>query len=118
MQKEVERLRLLIDRRVDGIIILTGHVNQPATGIFTTSSIVATGHNINTEKVRTFSINNRLGGVHGNALFADLGMPNSTHCWVALNQVILLNASVVIDKRLLVQGIEYDPELVVQGDFC
>ena len=118
-EEEVERLRLLIDRRVDGIIILTGHVNQPALLEFSQQvPIVATGHNINTDRVRTFSINNRLGGYMATRYLLDLGHRQIAHIVGLPDQNDAIERQRGYRQALVSSGIEYDPELVVQGDFA
>jgi len=117
-EEEIERLKLLIDRRVDGIIILTGHVNQQALIEFSHQvPIVATGHNINTERVRTFSINNQLGGYMATRYLLDLGHRQIAHIFGLPDQNDAIERKHGYRQALLGAGVEYDPELVVQGDF-
>jgi LacI family transcriptional regulator len=118
-EEEVERLRLLIARRVDGIIILTGHVNQQTLLEFSQQvPIVATGHNINTERVRSFSINNRLGGYMATRYLLDLGHRQIAHIIGLPDQSDAIERHHGYRQALVSSGIEYDPELVVQGDFA
>ncbi|WP_024871609.1 LacI family DNA-binding transcriptional regulator [Tolumonas lignilytica] len=119
VDEEIERLKLLIDRRVDGIIILTGHVNQQALIDFSQQvPIVATGHTINTERVRTFSINNRLGGYMATRHLLDLGHRQIAHIIGLPDQNDAIERLNGYRQALVSSGVGYDPELVVQGDFA
>lgn len=118
-EEEVERLRLLIARRVDGIIILTGHINQQTLLEFSQQvPIVATGHNINTERVRSFSINNRLGGYMATRYLLDLGHRQIAHIIGLQDQSDAQERHHGYRQALVSASIDYDPELVVQGDFA
>ncbi|ATY79362.1 LacI family DNA-binding transcriptional regulator [Aeromonas veronii] len=118
-EEEVERLRLLVARRVDGLIILTGHVNQQTLLEFSQQiPIVATGHNIMTERVHSFSINNRLGGYMATRYLLDLGHHDIAHIVGLPDQNDAIERHHGYRQALVSAGIEYDPSLVIQGDFA
>ncbi|RSM24940.1 transcriptional regulator [Aeromonas media] len=118
-EEEVERLRLLVARRVDGLIILTGHVNQQTLLEFSQQiPIVATGHNIMTERVHSFSINNRLGGYMATRYLLDLGHRDIAHIVGLPDQNDAIERHHGYRQALVSAGIEYDPSLVIQGDFA
>ncbi|MBL0541895.1 LacI family DNA-binding transcriptional regulator [Aeromonas caviae] len=118
-EEEVERLRLLVARRVDGLIILTGHVNQQTLLEFSQQiPIVATGHNIMTERVHSFSINNRLGGYMATRYLLDLGHRDIAHIVGLPDHNDAIERHHGYRQALVSSGIEYDPSLVIQGDFA
>ncbi|MBS4707236.1 LacI family DNA-binding transcriptional regulator [Aeromonas caviae] len=118
-EEEVERLRLLVARRVDGLIILTGHVNQQTLLEFSQQiPIVATGHNIMTERVYSFSINNRLGGYMATRYLLDLGHRDIAHIVGLPDHNDAIERHHGYRQALVSAGIEYDPSLVIQGDFA
>ncbi|MCE9861108.1 substrate-binding domain-containing protein [Aeromonas caviae] len=118
-EEEVERLRLLVARRVDGLIILTGHVNQQTLLEFSQQiPIVATGHNIMTERVHSFSINNRLGGYMATRYLLDLGHRDIAHIVGLPDHNDAIERHHGYRQALVSAGIEYDPSLVIQGDFA
>ncbi|MFE8710873.1 LacI family DNA-binding transcriptional regulator [Aeromonas veronii] len=118
-EEEVERLRLLVARRVDGLIILTGHVNQQTLLEFSQQiPIVATGHNIMTERVHSFSINNRLGGYMATRYLLDLGHRDIAHIVGLPDHNDAIERHHGYRQALVSAGIEYDPALVIQGDFA
>ena len=115
-EEEVERLRLLVARRVDGLIILTGHVNQQTLLEFSQQiPIVATGHNIMTERVHSFSINNRLGGYMATRYLLDLGHRDIAHIVGLPDHNDAIERHHGYRQALVSAGIEYDPSLVIQG---
>ncbi|QFI56616.1 LacI family DNA-binding transcriptional regulator [Aeromonas simiae] len=119
VEEEVERLRLLVARRVDGLIILTGHVNQQTLLEFSQQiPIVATGHNIMTERVHSFSINNRLGGYMATRYLLDLGHRDIAHIVGLPDHNDAIERHHGYRQALVSAGLEYDPSLVIQGDFA
>lgn len=98
---------------------MTGHVNQPALLEFSQQvPIVATGHNINTERVRTFSINNRLGGYRQRVIYWIWAIAKLHTLFDLPDQNDAIERQRGYRQALVSSGIEYDPELVVQGDFA
>ncbi len=114
-KQELDRMQLLIDRRVDGIIILTGHVSQQSLiELSLQVPIVAAGHDINTAQVRSFNVNNSLGGYMATQYLLDLGHRKIAHIlarWIKRMRLIVLKATA---RPLSIAGIEYNPDLVVQ----
>jgi LacI family transcriptional regulator len=117
-QQELERLQLLIARRVDGIIILTGHVSQQSLiELSLQVPIVAAGHDINTEKVRSFNVNNRLGGYMATQHLLELGHRKIAHIVGKSDQRDAIERLHGYRQALNIRSIEYNEDLVVQGDF-
>lgn len=117
-QQELERIQLLIARRVDGIIILTGHVSQQ--GLIELSlqvPIVAAGHDINTDRVRSFNVNNRLGGYMATQYLLELGHRKIAHIVGKTDQKDAIERLHGYRQAQSIAGIEYNTDLVVQGDF-
>lgn len=118
-QQELDRLQLLIARSVDGILILTGHVSQQhLIELSQKVPIVAAGHNINTERVRSYDVNSRLGGYMATRYLLDLGHRDIAHIVGLADQKDAIERLHGYRQALTGAGIEFDPELVVQGDFC
>ncbi|AJF73165.1 transcriptional regulator [Raoultella ornithinolytica] len=117
-QQELDRMQLLIDRRVDGIIILTGHVSQQSLiELSLQVPIVAAGHDINTAQVRSFNVNNSLGGYMATQYLLDLGHRKIAHILGKMDQKDAVDRLNGYRQALSIAGIEYNPDLVVQGDF-
>jgi LacI family transcriptional regulator len=117
-QQELERLQLLIARRVDGIIILTGHVSQQSLiELSLQVPIVAAGHDINTERVRSFNVNNRLGGYMATQHLLELGHRKIAHIVGKSDQRDAIERLHGYRQALHIRGIEYNEDLVVWGDF-
>ncbi len=86
-KQELERMQLLIARRVDGIIILTGHVSQQSLiELSLQVPIVAAGHDINTARIRSFNVNNSLGGYIATQYLLDLGHRKIAHILGKMDQ--------------------------------
>ncbi|MCS3434284.1 LacI family DNA-binding transcriptional regulator [Klebsiella sp. BIGb0407] len=116
--QELERIQLLIDRRVDGIIILTGHVSQQhLIELSLQVPIAVAGHDINTESIRSFNVNNRLGGYLATQHLLELGHRKIAHIVGEANQNDAIERLLGYRHALNASGIEYDNNLVIQGDF-
>lgn len=117
-QLELTRIQLLIDRRVDGIIILTGHVSQQnLIELSLQVPIAVAGHNINTDNIRSFNVNNRLGAYLATQHLLDLGHRKIAHIVGNPDQNDAIERLQGYRQALSTSGIEYNPDLVVEGNF-
>ena len=113
-QQELDRMQLLLDRRVDGIIILTGHVSQQSLiELSLQVPIVAAGHDINTAQVRSFNVNNSLGGYMATQYLLDLGHRKIAHILGKMDQKDAVDRLNGYRQALSIAGIEYNPDLIV-----
>lgn len=71
-----------------------------------------------TERVHSFSINNRLGGYMATRYLLDLGHHDIAHIVGLPDQNDAIERHHGYRQALVSAGIEYDPSLVIQGDFA
>jgi LacI family transcriptional regulator len=117
-QEEAERVQLLLARKVDGIILLSGRISDDAVIKFShRRPIVATGRAIRTKTTLGFKIDNEYGAYlavkhlielgHRRIAFVS-GPSNSTDAGERLNGYV---------RALQEADIEVDQALIAEGDF-
>lgn len=117
-REEAERLSLLLARRVDGVIILTG--NLPDEQIVSFSEhvpIVATGHGCVAERARAIKVDNVEGGYLATRHLIDLGHRHIAHIAGLANHSDANDRLAGYRRALDEAGLPFDSDLVVQGDF-
>jgi LacI family transcriptional regulator len=117
-QEEEDRIRLLLARKVDGIILLSGRISDEAVVRFSNRRpIVSTGRNIHTAKAIGFKIDNEYGAFiavnhliemgHRRIAFV-AGPENNTDAGERLKGYM---------RALTEAGIAIDDNLITEGDF-
>ena len=116
--EEEDRIRLLLARKVDGIILLSGRISDEAVLRFShRRPIVSTGRDIHTKNAIGFKIDNEYGAFiavnhlielgHRRIAFVS-GPANNADACERLNGYL---------RALTEAGIEVDQQLIVEGDF-
>ncbi|ABC33530.1 Transcriptional regulator [Hahella chejuensis KCTC 2396] len=117
-QSEIERIRLLIARRVDGIILLTGNLNnEQILDLATQTPIVAVGHNAHSENAASIFIDSRMGGYLATKHLISLGHRRIAHIQGPQEQNDASNRLHGYKMALEEAGIAFDEDLLAQGDF-
>ena len=117
-EEEEDRIRLLLARKVDGIILLSGRISDEAVIRFSNRRpIVSTGRDIHTKTAIGFKIDNEYGAFlavnhlielgHRRIAFVS-GPPNNTDAGERLNGYV---------RALTEATIPVDPNLITEGDF-
>ncbi|WP_341678363.1 substrate-binding domain-containing protein [Niveibacterium sp. SC-1] len=118
-KEEAERVGLLMARRVDGIIILTGHMTDEDIILFSHHvPIVATGHVFEAaERASAIRLNNEMGGYMATHHLLELGHRTIAHIAGIADHPDAVERLAGYRRALDEAGIPFDPDLVVQGDF-
>jgi LacI family transcriptional regulator len=117
-REEAERIGLLMARRVDGIIILTGHLDDETIVRFSEHlPIVATGHEFEAPRARAIRLDHVTGGYLATKHLIDLGHRRIAHIAGITAHLDAVDRLAGYRKALDEAGIPYEPRLVVQGDF-
>ena len=73
-QEEADRIRLLIARKIDGLILLSGHIADEDVLRFSEQRpIVATGRNVSSNTVKSVKIDNEMGAILAMRHLIELG---------------------------------------------
>lgn len=117
-QEEAERIRLLQARRIDGLVILTGHLPDAEIIEFARQQpIVVTGRHLEGPSIRSHTIDHETGGYLATRHLIGLGHRRIAHITGPLDHVDANERHQGYVRAHQEAGLVIDPELVVQGDF-
>lgn len=116
--EEAERVRLLMARRIDGLVILTGHLDDRQIAEFARHQpIVVTGRQLEAPQVRAFTLDQEAGGHLATRHLLNLGHRRIAHIAGPSDHTDATDRRAGYERALREAGIAAAPELVVQGDF-
>ncbi|WP_217351369.1 LacI family DNA-binding transcriptional regulator [Aquisalimonas sp. 2447] len=116
--EESHRVRLLIARRVDGIIILSGNLTEEQIGEYSRQvPVAATGHTVNAPRAWAVELDNERGGYLATRHLLDLNHRQIAHVQGPEQHRDAVQRLAGYHRALSEAGIEADPRLVVEGDF-
>lgn len=116
--EESERVRLLMARRIDGLVILTGHLDdRQIAGFARHQPIVVTGRQLEAPQVRAFTLDQEAGGHLATRHLLNLGHRRIAHIAGPSDHTDATDRRAGYERALREAGIAAVPELVVQGDF-
>ncbi len=116
--EESERIRLLLARRIDGLVILTGHLDdQQVVDFARHQPIVVTGRKLEAPNVRSRTLDQELGGYLATRHLLSLGHKRIAHIAGAKDHPDAIERYAGYARAHEEAGLQVTPELVVQGDF-
>jgi LacI family transcriptional regulator len=116
--EEAERVRLLMARRIDGLVILTGHLDDRQIAEFARHQpIVVTGRQLDAPQVRALTLDQEAGGHLATRHLLSLGHRRIAHIAGPSDHTDATDRRAGYERALREAGIAPAPELVVQGDF-
>ncbi len=116
--EEVERIRLLLARKVDGIILLSGRITDESVLQFSQHRpIVSTGRAIQTQRALGFKLDNEHGGWLAVRHLIELGHRRIAFITGPANNCDADERLAGYKRALQEADIAYDPKIVVEGDF-
>lgn len=117
-EEEAERVALLMARKVDGIIMVSGNIPDDQIVRFSEQvPIVATGHGCEAENARAIRVDNVWGGYRATRHLIELGHRQIAHI-AGMPNLQDANDRLLGYKHALEDArIPFDEALVVQGDF-
>lgn len=116
--EEAERVRLLMARRVDGLVILTGHLSDEQIIEFAKQQpIVVTGRELDAPNVRARMLDQEAAGYMATRHLLGLGHRRIAHILGPASQPDSVSRHQGYLRALSESGLSPDPKLVVQGDF-
>lgn len=116
--EEAERVRLLMARRIDGLVILTGHLDDRQIAEFARHQpIVVTGRQLDAPQVRAFAFDQEGGGYLATRHLLTLGHRSIAHIAGPADHTDATDRRAGYERALREAGVPLRPELVVQGDF-
>lgn len=117
-KEEAERIRLLLARRIDGLVILTGHLDDSQIVEFARHQpIVVTGRQLNAPNVRSRLLDQEHGGYIATRHLISLGHKRIAHIAGPRDHVDATERLAGYRRAHAEAGIDVAPELIVQGDF-
>lgn len=117
-QEESDRIRLLLARKVDGIILLSGRISDEAILQFAAHRpIVSTGRSLNAKSAIGFKIDNEYGGYLAVRHLVELGHRRIAFVSGPANHTDAIERLAGYRRALAEAGIAFDPDLVAEGDF-
>ena len=116
--EEAERIRLLLARKVDGIILLSGRISdETVLGFSTQRPIVSTGRELKTRTALGFKINNEYGAYLAVRHLIELGHRRIAFISGPANNMDADERLSGYKRALEESGIEADPHLIVEGNY-
>jgi LacI family transcriptional regulator len=116
--EEAEKISLLIARRIDGLVILTGHLDDAEIAEFARYiPIVVVGRKINAPNILSTSVDQELGGYLATRHLIGLGHRRITHITGPADHQDAKDRLSGYQRALQEAGIDFLPELVARGDF-
>ncbi len=116
--EEIDRIRLLLARKVDGIILLSGRITDESVLQFSKHKpIVSTGRALQTERALGFKIDNEYGARLATQHLIELGHRHIAFITGPANHTDADERLSGYKKALAEAGIAYNPKIVVDGDF-
>lgn len=116
--EEAERIRLLIARRADGLILLSGHLDDEEVLAFSEHlPIVAAGRQLEAPRAASLRLDNVEGGLLATRHLLSLGHTRIAHISGPADHIDAIERLSGYRMALEEAGLAFDPGLVVQGDF-
>ncbi|WP_187363009.1 LacI family DNA-binding transcriptional regulator [Massilia aquatica] len=116
--EETERIRLLLARKVDGIIVLSGHLPDDTILQFASQRpIVSTGRDMHTKSALGFKLDNENGAFMAVRHLVELGHRRIAFVTGPSHHRDADERLVGYKRALAESDLEYDEKLVVGGDF-
>ena len=116
--EEMERVRLLMARRIDGLVILNGGLSDEQIEEFSRRHpVVATGRRLNGPNLKAVRLDNIQGGYIATKHLLGLGHRRIAHISGSGDHSDAADRYAGYVKALEEHGIMVDPEIVFQGDF-
>lgn len=116
--EEAERVRLLMARRIDGLVILTGHLDDRQIAEFARHQpIVVTGRRLDAPQVRALALDQEAGGYLATRHLLSLGHRRIAHIAGPADHTDATERRAGYERALREAGLPLVPELVVQSDF-
>ena len=116
--KEKRALQTLLDRRVDGLIVLGGSTpDSLLLRIDRHTPLIVVGRTIDALAHRCLSLDDFQGGSMATTYLAELGHQRIAHITGLLNHQDAVERREGYAHALRDAGLEPDPELIVEGDF-
>lgn len=117
-KEEAERIRLLLARRIDGLVILTGHLADSQIVEFARHQpIVVTGRHLVAPNVRSRELDQEYGGYIATRHLISLGHKRIAHIAGPKDHRDATERLAGYVRAHQEAGLEVAPELTVQGDF-
>ncbi|WP_417069568.1 LacI family DNA-binding transcriptional regulator [Niveibacterium terrae] len=116
--EEAERIRLLSARRVDGLILLSGHLDDEEVIAFSEHlPIIAAGRRLESPRAASLRLDNVEGGRLATRHLISLGHTRIAHISGPADHIDAVERLSGYRLALEEAGLAFDPGLVVQGDF-
>lgn len=116
--EEEERIRMLLARRIDGLVILTGHLQDAQIVEFARHQpIVVTGRSLEAANVRSRQLDQQAGGYLATRHLIGLGHRRIAHIAGPHDQPDAQARFAGYARALGEAGLAVNPDIVVQGDF-
>ena len=117
-KEEAERIRLLLARRIDGLVILTGRLDDAQIIEFARHQpIVVTGRKLDAPNVRAQALDQEHGGYLATRHLISLGHKRIAHIVGPLDHGDATERLAGYRRAHEEAGLSVSPELLVQGDF-
>jgi len=116
--EEADKIRLLLARKVDGMILLSGRISDEAVLQFAEHRpIVSTGRAIQTQRALGFKLDNEYGAWLAVRHLIELGHRRIAYITGPANNCDAIERLAGYKRALAEAGISYDAKIVVEGDF-
>jgi LacI family transcriptional regulator len=117
-KEEAERVRLLMARRIDGLVIITGHLDEAQIAEFARYiPIVVVGRKMVAPNVWSTHVDQELSGYMATQHLIGLGHRRIAHIAGRTDNPDSMNRQNGYQRALQEAGIAFLPELIAQGDF-
>lgn len=117
-KEEADRIRRLLARQVDGMIVLFGRLSNDELQRFSEHvPVVATGHELRAPRALAFRLDSELGGYIATRHLLDLGHRSIAHITGDLAHADAVDRLAGYRRALAEAGIPGDERLVVSGNF-
>jgi LacI family transcriptional regulator len=118
-KEEAESIRVLMARRIDGLVILTGHLDDAQITEFARHQpIVVTGRKLDAPNVRACAFDQELGGYMATRHLLNLGHRRIAHIAGLADHSDATERLAGYKRAIEEAGVSFDSALVAQGDFC
>ena len=116
--EELERVGLLMARRIDGLVILNGDLSdEQVLEIARRQPVVATGRRLEGHNLKTLRLDNEQGGYLAASHLLSLGHRRIAHISGPDDHEDAVDRYAGFVRAHQEYGVEVDPEIVFQGDF-
>jgi LacI family transcriptional regulator len=117
-EEEADRIRLLLARKVDGIILLSGRMSdQTVLGFSGQRPIVSTGRALQTRTALGFKLDNEYGAYLAVHHLIELGHRNIAFISGPSNNIDAAERLAGYTRALQEADIPFNPELIVEGNY-